>query len=217
MTNNGTQIPVPTVGRSEGARGPAGSIIRAEELQFWTDGKGYLEAAKAIFEQSKRSATDAIAEARHRGYQEGLQLGQRQAIDLIAQTKVAVDTYDRGLSHSITELVIGIVAEVLGEVDAAEAVYLSVRKALKNSDFSPDMTLLVSPAIIESVRARLLNEQDNSALSTLALVEDTRLAHNGAKLVSEFGTVDLSIDKQISILSNSLRVAGIRLGEGPLV
>lgn len=194
-------------------RGPAGAILRYEDAPFWVDGKGYLEAAKAYVAEAKAASAEAAELEKQRGYHDGFKDGAKAAVELVAKTRTAVDEYYAKLSVTLTELVISILKDALGEIDASQIVALSVGKAVKGIDLSPDMTVLVTPGLINDVRSRLSASEDRDILSVLNFKEDARLPSNSCRIVSEFGTIDLSVDRQISILIESLRTAGVGIGK----
>lgn len=211
MTN-----PPPTdspAGARISTRGPAGAILRYEDAPFWVDGKGYLESAKTFVAEAKAASAAAAEVEKQRGYQDGFKDGAKAAVELVAKTKAAVDEYQAKLSVTLTELVIAILKDALGEIDASQIIALSVRKAIKGIDLSPDMTVTVTPGLLNDVHRRLSASEDRDILSVLNFKEDSRLPPNSCRIVSEFGTIDLSTDRQISILIDSLRAAGVGMGK----
>jgi flagellar biosynthesis/type III secretory pathway protein FliH len=174
-------------------------------VAVWLEGKDFLDKARHALEKAKEEAAASIAEEKHRAYQEGLNAGIKEAIELVTRTKLAVENYKTSLQAGLAELVIQIMQEMLGDIDPAEAAYLSVAKALKNVDIGPDMHIAVAPGLAEGVRARLRAAKPQDAFAGMSVVEDAKLPPRGCKLVSDLGTIDLSLDGQLEILAENLR------------
>jgi type III secretion protein L len=188
---------------------PVGAIVRACDLPLWVTGNGYLEAAKEALRDLERELPGIVAEERGRGYEEGWDAGSRDAIGLLARIKTEVDAYYRRLNQEVTDLVIEITRHIIGEMMPSDVVYAAVSKALDTLDPRAELTLYVAPQVFDEVRNKLAAALDSATQSKLALRQDPNLSPSDSRLVSEFGMIDLSVERQLEILASSFRSAGI--------
>jgi type III secretion protein L len=190
---------------------PAGAVIRAEDLPFWQSGTSCLDAAKVALEKVHQDIPRIVAEERAKAREAGWDAGKKEAIEWMAQMKVRAQSHHERLNKDIAELVIQIVAEIVGEMKPSQAVSSAVLNALKTIDLGDVFNLYVAPDAFDDVREKLGSALDPATQSKLALRQDPKLPPTSCRLVSEFGVVDLSIEKQLAILASSLRTAGVGL------
>ncbi|MHC6226892.1 FliH/SctL family protein [Pseudomonas sp. X10] len=181
---------------------PAVRILRAAEAQLWTDGHGYLQAAREEAERIREDSARWLEQARAEGFEHGRAKGAEQVSELLAQTCVQVDAYLSGLETALADLALGIAREVLGELDDAERVVRCARKALVAFRQDQALTLFVPHQEVEAVRLRLRSEPD--ALASLAVESDDQLQPGQARLGSPVGSVELGLDAQLQALRRSL-------------
>ncbi len=191
------------------AQKPAGSIIRAAELSFWLSGNAYLDAAKEALEDARQSIPRITAQERDNAYKEGRDAAIKDVIDLMAQMRARADSNYLRLNKEIADLVCRIAGEIIGEMEPSESISRTILNAVKTLDLGTEFTLYVASQVFDDVRDKLLAALDPATHSKLVLRQDPKLALSSCRLVSEFGIVDLSIEKQLAILADSLRAAGI--------
>ena len=132
QASNLSEVPVDTAPKYA----PAGAILPAGDQQGWIQGESYRNEGKKILEHTLREAENIAASERARGYEEGLNAGSKDLLDLIAQTQSAADEYYKQLEANLPDLVMEIIAEVMDGLDASEAVALAAKKALKEAESS---------------------------------------------------------------------------------
>lgn len=206
MTADATNADRPT-GAWEGPAkaSPLGPVVRSEDLHLWTDAQGYLAAAKRALDQAHQQIESAAAAARAKGYAEGWAAGSRDLFEFLAQTKVQVDAYHAQLEANLRELAVQVIKEVIDNLDAGDAIAAAAARALKTQDLGAEVALHVAPEIYRDVRVKLEKCLSGVATSVITLREDPKLSPKGCKLVSEFCTVDVSIDNQLALLAETLR------------
>lgn len=188
---------------------PSSRIIRADEVRFWRSGAEYLEFARQALEEARNQIPQIVAEARARGYREGREEGTKSVLDLMGQLNNNAQAYYTRLNEQIVGLVLRIVGDLVGDMTTAASVSATVLKALKTLDLGSEFTLYVAPESYDEVARVLAATLDATTQSKLLLRQDKNLAPSGCRLVSEFGILDLSIEKQLEILASSLRAAGV--------
>jgi type III secretion protein L len=214
MTFDATNAGKPT-GAWEGPAkaSPLGPVVRAEDLHLWTDAQGYLAEAKRALDQAHQQIESASAAARAKGYAEGWAAGSRDLFEFLAQTKVQVDDYHAQLEANLRALAVQVIKEVIGNLDAGDAIAAATARALQTQDLGAEVALHVAPEIYRDVRLKLEKWLNGVSASAITLREDPKLSPKGCKLVSNFCTVDVSIDNQLALLAESLRGTNIGVRE----
>ncbi len=188
---------------------PAGAILRFEDVAQWETGEARLREASHILDQAKHDAASLLANTRKEGYGAGYEEGLKEGLALIARTKSSVDAYHRNLGTVLTNLVVDLLKQIVGDMNPGAAVAAAVAKALPNIDLGSEVTLLVSPSVVGVVGKYLSSHLDKASASKLIIREDSRLAPTQCRLESSFGLVDLSLNNQLELLAASLRSAHI--------
>jgi type III secretion protein L len=176
-------------------RGPTQRIVRGEGQRAWTDGFGFLEAAREAYEEERR-----------RGYLEGKDTGSQEATQLVAETALKVDRYLATLDKQIAGLALDIVRRILGDFDQAELVARAAATAL--ADFRRDKLLKVSvhPSAEARVRNHLASRLPRPDL-TVTVEGDPALGPADCLISSDAAVVNASIDVQLAAMSRVLGLA----------
>lgn len=178
---------------------PAARILRADEAALWTEGFAFLQAAKDQAEQIRADSDQWLQAARAEGFESARQAGAEQAAQLLVQTQSQVQHYLSSLETSLADLALGIVREVLGELDNADRVVRCTRQALSAFRQDQALTLWVPPAEVDALRQRLKLEG-----VALAVAADEQLGVGQARLSSPAGSVELGLEAQLQTLRRSL-------------
>lgn len=176
---------------------PTARILRAEEAALWTEGFAFLQAAKAQAEQIKADSDQWLQAARAEGFESARQEGAGQVAQLLADTQTQVQHYLAGLEASLADLALGIVREVLGELDATDRVLRCTRQALSGFRQGQALTLWVPPAEVSALRQRLRNDG-------ISVEGDVQLGVGQARLSSPAGSVELGLEAQLQTLRRAL-------------
>eukprot|EP00659_Diplonema_papillatum_P003559 gene3559-5524_t len=134
------------------ARRPAARILRADEAALWTDGFAFVQAARAHAEQIKADSDQWLHTARAEGFESARREGAEQVAQLMLETQAEVQHYLAGLEASLADLALGIVREVLGELDDTDRVVRCTRQALSAFRQGQALTLWVPPAEVNALR-----------------------------------------------------------------
>ncbi|BDB20423.1 type III secretion protein [Pseudomonas sp. CYM-20-01] len=178
---------------------PTARILRADEVGLWSDGFAFLQAAKAQAEQIRADSEQWLSSARAEGFESARQAGAEQVAQLLLATQAQVQHYLSGLEASLADLALGIVREVLGELDTADRVVRSTRQALSAFRQDQALTLWVPPADVDALRQRLKLEG-----LAIAVDADEQLSAGQARLNSPAGSVELGLEAQLQNLRRSL-------------
>jgi type III secretion protein L len=177
---------------------PGKRILRAVEAEQWLDGYALLEQAR---EQSRclleRSAED-VRQARALARAEGLAQGQAAASQLLADTQAGVERYLAGIENRLVELSLGLLRQVLDDLDAAALIAGLCQRALRDWRDEQSLTLQVPVAEVERVSALL------AAHAALQVRGDASLGPRQARLSSPAALIDLDVDEQLQGLRTAL-------------
>ncbi|NWD92149.1 FliH/SctL family protein, partial [Pseudomonas sp. K5002] len=176
---------------------PAARILRADEAALWTDGFAFVQAARAHAEQIKADSDQWLHTARAEGFESARREGAEQVAQLLLETQAQVQHYLAGLEASLADLALGIVREVLGELDDTDRVVRCTRQALSAFRQGQALTLWVPPAEVNALRPQLLKDG-------IAVEADAQLGAGQARLSSPAGSVELGLEAQLQSLRRSL-------------
>ncbi|MGU3307672.1 type III secretion system stator protein SctL [Pseudomonas sp. M5A4_2d] len=178
---------------------PTARILRAEDAALWSDGFAFLQAAKAQAEQIKADSDQWLQAARAEGFESARQEGAEHVAQLLVHTQSQVQQYLSSLEASLADLALGIVREVLGDLDSADRVARCTRQALSAFRQDQALTLWVPPAEVDALRQRLTLEG-----LAIAVAADEQLDAGQARLSSPAGSVELGVEAQLQTLRRSL-------------
>ncbi|ANF86859.1 type III secretion protein [Pseudomonas antarctica] len=178
---------------------PTARILRAEDAALWSDGFAFLQAAKAQAEQIKADSDQWLQAARAEGFESARQEGAEHVAQLLVHTQSQVQQYLSSLEASLADLALGIVREVLGDLDSADRVARCTRQALSAFRQDQALTLWVPPAEVDALRQRLTLEG-----LAIAVAGDEQLGAGQARLSSPAGSVELGVEAQLQTLRRSL-------------
>lgn len=178
---------------------PAPRILRAVEAQQWIDGFAFLHAAREEAERVRRDAAGGLQQARVEGFEAARQEGDRQVIERLTRTNAQVDRYLAGLESALVDLTLGVVREVLGDLDDTERLLCCTRKALHAFRQDQQLTLFVPASELEAVRERVSID-----LAKLLIESDAQLAPGQARLGGPVGWVEVGLDAQLQNIRRSL-------------
>ncbi|TBU78932.1 HrpE/YscL family type III secretion apparatus protein [Pseudomonas daroniae] len=178
---------------------PGQRIVRAEQAAQWIDGYAFLQAAREEAERTQGELQQLRDQAREEGLAAGRAEGQREAAELLARTAVQVDDYLAGLEAQMTDLALGIVRRVIGELDDGTRLALCTRQALSAFREAQRLRLHVRPAQLEAVRGQLVDLGER-----LQVEADDSLAAGHARLSSPQASVELDLHTQLQGLRQAL-------------
>ncbi len=163
--------------------------------------------AEAELTRAKEQALEVLAEAKSRGYAEGLaqaetELQQKcsELESLVAAINEKQNTFFMRMEREVIELAIAIAAKVVErEVEAhPEIVVEQVRRCVRRLHERERLCVRVNPSDVETVRAakaELMAGHDG--LHRMDVVDDRRVAKGGCVVESQSGILDARLDRQL--------------------
>lgn len=179
---------------------PAPRILRSETVQPWIDGYAFLQAAQEEARTIQAATRTIEEEARAAGFARGREEGLEDAARLLATTADEVERYLAGLECGLADLALAVVREVLGDVDVAERIALSAKRALSAFREQQGLVLYVAPDQVDATHGRL-----GSVLADrVTVVADDSLAPEQARLSSAASSIELTLETQLQALRETL-------------
>ncbi|MGQ4274901.1 type III secretion system stator protein SctL [Terrihabitans sp. B22-R8] len=179
---------------------PLGPIVRAEDAGLWHEAAEALEAAHRHLARVRNWAGPAFAKERRRGYADGYEAGAGEAARLVAQVSARMAAQKGSLESVLPALVMEIVEDLLGNLDAEDILIRTVRHAVDRKFSGSNLRLRASPARLERL-SREFEAYDGRGGRPLVQVEaDPALAPDQCVMWSEYGNIDLGVEAQMRAL-----------------
>lgn len=176
----------------------AASVAKAEEIVAAAEVEATRIAAeaKAAYESEKK-----------RGYDDGLAEGREQILmqklDLLDESVAFME----GVEEKISAVVIQAMRKCICEIGDRELVVQTVRKALQTVIRNQTLiTIKVAPAMVDEVKARMDAVLAGFPTVTRAEVKEDRRLENTACIVeTDVGSVESSIERQLTAVEKSIK------------
>ncbi|MBV9505677.1 MAG: type III secretion system stator protein SctL [Acidobacteriia bacterium] len=166
------------------------------------------QQAEAILAEAARRGEEAVAAARQRGYQDGLEQWAA-ALDSVARADQALNARYEG---ELVKLAVKIAEKIIGEELRArpETIVSIVREALRSVGNEQRLTVQVNPGESQQVAGMLDRLREVvKAGHDIQIVADPAIAPGGCIVHSDMGAVDARLETQLRRLEEILlRVAG---------
>ncbi|MEM9280422.1 MAG: HrpE/YscL family type III secretion apparatus protein [Verrucomicrobiota bacterium] len=185
---------------------PDQKIIKAAEFEVWREGSSIIERAKIEAEEISRQSQLDYEKEKQRGYSDGLMEGRMQLSEQMIGTVEKSVQYLGEIESSMVEIVLSAVRNIIGEVDDQDRIKQVVRKVLTTARDQKRVTLRVSKADAEVVRADLDEILgDFPGITFIDVESDARLKQGDCILETEIGVVEATLESQMQSLKSALR------------
>lgn len=165
-------------------------------------GRGRAGASPAGCGAVASPAQSAYAEARRRGYQEGLEESQTQTAAQILQAVAGTIAYLAAIEGRLAGIVLGAVRKIIDEFDNETLVFHAVRNGLGLLRRDQRVTLRVAPQTAPGLRQKLSEALPDAEF--IEVVPDSCLNPSDCILESELGIVEASIDSQLEAIRRAV-------------
>ena len=166
-----------------------------------------ISAAEAEAARIREEAKAAFAEEKKRGYEEGLQAGKMeiamQKLELVDQSVAFMESVE----GKMADVVMKALRSCVVEIGDKEMVINIVRKTLAAVIRTQrQVTLKVAPEMAAVVRERIQAIiADYPTVTSVDVVEDSRLKGPACLLETEAGVADASVETQLAAIERSLK------------
>lgn len=185
---------------------PTAVILRAADVQAWTDAQGLLERARADADRIRAEALAAFEAEKLKGFEEGLAQAQLEQTERMIDNASRMVDFFASVEQRMVGLVMDAVRRIIAEYDDAERVMAVVRSGLNVLRNQKQLTLRLAPEHAESVRGRASELlQQFPGVGMVDIVSDSRLKGDAAILESDIGVVEASIEMQLQALEQGFK------------
>lgn len=173
-------------------------VIKARERQPLADAMALLERLRAEAVRRENAATVVEADARDRGYRDGVEAGRREFIDAVARLTAQADAHRRFEEEEIASLALAALRQIAGELgDAAimQGVALRAARAVVPQGV---VTVDVAPAIAPEVEAGLAAIEGDVTITVRA---DPLLGERQCRITGADSRIIADLDRQLDELA----------------
>lgn len=197
-------------------------IVNEEEIQEKSSKilENARAEAKSILDKAKQEAdklkADTLALAKQKGYEEGMQQGQREVQKRIAEYEVKErklqEEYDAmlaSLEPDVMELMVSLIEKITGILveDKRDVILYLVEKAFKNMDRAEEFTIRVGKEDYEYLSTKQEELINYIGREIRIFIEETPgLKKNQCLIETEQRVIDCSLDVQMSKLITDIKL-----------
>ena len=192
---------------------PAAWVLQAQDVATWHEAQAVLAQAHEAAERIRAEAERVYEAEKTRGYAEGLEKIQLEQMDRMIDAASKTVDYFAGMEQRVVKLVMQSVRKVVDDFTDEDRVLAVVRSGLAVMRNQKQLTLRLSPAHVDPVRARAHELLERfPGVGMLDIVADPRLKDDAAILESDIGVVQASMAKQLEALEKSFqKILGSRV------
>ena len=176
----------------------AATVARAEEVIAAAEDEAaaVLSEAKAAYEAERK-----------RGYEDGLAAGREQILEQKLEMLEESVSFMERCEAKLAELVIRAMRKCVFDVGDRELVVQTVKKSLDMIvRTQSQITVKVAPDMVETVKARLTDVlKEFPSVLHADVKEDRRLSGPACVVETDVGSVETSIERQLSAIEKSIR------------
>ncbi len=182
-------------------------LVKASDVATVKTSEEIISAAEAEAARIREEAKAAFAEEKKRGYEEGLQAGKMeiamQKLELVDQSVAFMESVE----GKMADVVMKALRSCVVEIGDKEMVINIVRKTLAAVIRTQrQVTLKVAPEMAAVVRERIQAIiADYPTVTSVDVVEDSRLKGPACLLETEAGVADASVETQLAAIERSLK------------
>jgi type III secretion system HrpE/YscL family protein len=190
-------------------RAPKKPIIQKERVEAKQEAGrivgGAEQQAAQVIDKARADAEEIYQRAHDEGYQEGLGRHAEatlRAIQEVQRWKAAIEPEYIGLVKVCVEKILG--QELKMHPDAIVGI---VRNTLRDATQQREITVRVNPEDAEALRKNSRRLLDVLArANNIEVREDPTIARGGCVIITELGTIDASLDRQLKAIAAALDV-----------
>lgn len=195
-------------------------VLRADEVPQGLQAQALCEQLDALYREQRAIVAAAGESARAEGYAQGHEQGLAEARRALAQTQAALEAQAAAererLRADLAALALAVVRRLMGRLGDDERLAGladgAAREWLAGGDAARAPTLVVHPAQLDAVRDRLAALPEDPAVPSPAVRADPEASLQTCRLETEAGSLDASLDVQLSRLAQAW---GVPPGDAP--
>jgi type III secretion system HrpE/YscL family protein len=173
-----------------------------------SEAQNIVEAARNRAADIELAARRSFEEARENGYREGFKAGEAKAADAAVRLIEETVVVGERLSEEAAALALAICQTIIGEhvKVAPETAKKIALRALKESVVGDSITIYVNPDDRKMMVSSIDELRRIAGGSNLTIEAEPLLARGGARVRTEFGEVDASIETLLGTVAQRLGI-----------
>ena len=183
-------------------------IIEKEIVGAEKEARRILAEARAQAQQILDQANHEGEEIRQRAHQEGYEEGLGQYTEQTTQALMQIEQFRDAIEPEYIKLVSACVEKIIGKELRTEprTIVSIVRTALKDATQQREINVRVNPDDVDTLRSNQRRLFDVLARAgNIEIREDESVRRGGCIVVTELGTIDASLDRQLTALEAALQ------------
>ena len=185
------------------------ALVTAADASVVAQVESIVKAAEAEAARIAEEAKAAYEAEKQRGYEDGLAAGREAIMEQkLDQVQASID-FMESVENKMAELVITALQKFVAEVDDREMVCQIVRKSMQAIVRAQrQITIKVAPSMVPVVKERIESILSQFPSVTFAeVVEEPHLKGAACIVETESGSVEASVENQLSAIEKSIRRA----------
>jgi flagellar biosynthesis/type III secretory pathway protein FliH len=187
-------------------------VLRAAEVPLLTDAQAVRDRLEALRTEQAQRIESACEQARERGHALGLEQGVLAARDNVAASLVALAQaaeHERiRVRAQAATLALQVARKLIGQLADDERLLALADTAARDMLPGSTLTLVIHPAHADALRARLSAmarhaSEGGTLPPAFELRADPACALDSCRIETEFGSVDASLEAQLSRLAHA--------------
>jgi type III secretion protein L len=191
---------------------PRHKVIKARDYAAMVEAEQWLANARAEAEAIGAAATAAFEAKRAEGLAAGREEARLEASEQMISNASRTIEYFGQIEDRMVQIVLNCTRKIMSGFDDIERARAVVKGALAAVRNQKQVVLRVAPAMADPIRGQVNDIlADYPGIGYLDVVGDARLSQDACILETEIGTVESSIDGQITALRSAFqKVLGAR-------
>jgi type III secretion protein L len=182
-----------------------GKVLRGSQYAVLTDAQGVLEHARATAARIIADAEAAYRTEQERGYAEGVAAAKVEQATAMVRLSERTAAYLKDLEQEIADLVIASLRRIVADFDDRQRVLTVVRSGLVLVRRQKHVLLHIHPDDAVFVRENMGALLSSfPGVSEIDVVPNEGYLRGACRLETPIGTVETSLDDQLTILQQAL-------------
>ena len=180
-------------------------IVKADTYSTLLDAARLQREVNDYAERVKATIDHEIAEARKRGYQEGLAQANRDFAARMTDNVMRLEATYIGLEARLVNTIMNTLKSILGTLDDSLLLEKLIRQLIQTTGQEKKLSLRVSAeqfGAANNILKEIISEYPH--VEFIDVIKDPNMRVGGCVIETEYGAVDGSLDQQLNTIRQSL-------------
>lgn len=186
---------------------PAGTVLlKSADFESLRSLEETHAQVATLVADAKAQADHIRAEARKEGLEQGLADAQKLALGQVAQMQSSMNQWVAHTDDQLIDLVGRCVMQVVDKIDPSLIARQSVEKGLAQLVSASQIVVRVHPSMVELMETQSAQvAREHGITGVIRVVPDGTLKESDVLVESPIGSVDLRLEHQLQLLSETLK------------